>query len=631
MTFIWTDKWLSLRRVFRPGWLTGPIFDKELRVASRRRRLYTLRVLYILALTVFAGVVWLSKVQYQGDAAFVQSRMAEAGKQIVTTIVLFQFCVMQILAIIMLSSAISDEVYHRTLGMLMTTPDHQPSDRHGQAPEPAAAVDPAAGDLPADAGDRARPGRRALGLSAVGPVHHADGLPLRRLGQSAAVDQEPLRLWRDPADDVRAGLSLFPSAGTARIFRRTASEDSRLCLDAFFGGLVGVGPHRCQSQSLLQHAGGHRADALSRADGWCFPCRCTAASCWAFPPWSLPGRRSSSAGWLCGRPLGFRIDKLRIADSTPAADPQSAIINPQSGTIRRVVGPPVVWKELRAPFIQGIDNRNSYIGLAVAIVALVLTYLAGAKTNSLDGEFTHVAYVMLFVFIGGLVTIIFSATRITTEKESQSWPLLLTTPLSDWDILLGKAVSAFRRCLPIWGLLAGHVILFTLAGYIHPVVSFHLFAAGRLADVLPHRSGPLFQRPLRAHDVRRRGHVRPGCRSVGRRADPGRPDGGHGRKERSVRHVHVDPSGGPDPDDCGGGRGLAECPAALGLARLPHRGSCPTTAAKRWPGRRDVHSGGRRGGLHPGRVVLLLACQMLPAAEDLRMSVPCEGRRAALY
>ena len=122
MTFAWTDKWPSLRRVFRPGWLTGPIFDKELRVASRRRRLYTLRVLYILALTVFAGVVWLSKVQYQGDAAFVQSRMAEAGKQIVSTIVLFQFCVMQVLAVIMLSSAISDEIYHRTLGTLMTTP-----------------------------------------------------------------------------------------------------------------------------------------------------------------------------------------------------------------------------------------------------------------------------------------------------------------------------------------------------------------------------------------------------------------------------------------------------------------------------------------------------------------------------
>jgi ABC-type transport system involved in multi-copper enzyme maturation permease subunit len=46
--------------------------------------------------------------------------------------------------------------------------------------------------------------------------------------------------------------------------------------------------------------------------------------------------------------------------------------------------------------------------------------------------------------------------------------------LSDYDILMGKAVSAFRRCLPIWGLLAGHVVLFVIVGYVHPAAIFHL-------------------------------------------------------------------------------------------------------------------------------------------------------------
>jgi ABC-type transport system involved in multi-copper enzyme maturation permease subunit len=142
------------------------------------------------------------------------------------------------------------------------------------------------------------------------------------------------------------------------------------------------------------------------------------------------------------------------------------------------VGPPVVWKELRAPFVQGIDSRNSYIGLAAAIAGLVFTYVAGARDHSLQAEFSHVMYVQLFLFIGGLINAIFAATRITTEKESQSWPLLLTTPLSDGEILLGKAVSAFRRCLPVWGLLAGHLILFTLLGYIHPVVLLHVLLIG---------------------------------------------------------------------------------------------------------------------------------------------------------
>ena len=104
------------------GWLTGPIFGKELRVSARRRRNFWLRFLYVLLMTVFITVVWVSVVEYQSNTALQQARTAAAGKEIVTTTVLFQFIAVQVLAVIMLSTAISDEVYHRTLGLLMTTP-----------------------------------------------------------------------------------------------------------------------------------------------------------------------------------------------------------------------------------------------------------------------------------------------------------------------------------------------------------------------------------------------------------------------------------------------------------------------------------------------------------------------------
>jgi ABC-type transport system involved in multi-copper enzyme maturation permease subunit len=473
MVFVSRDKWSSFCRVCRPGWLTGPIFDKELRVASRRRRLYTLRVLYILALTLFAGVVWLSKVQYQGDAAFVQSRMAEAGKQIVSTIVLFQFCVMQVLAVIMLSSAISDEIYHRTLGTLMTTPIISLQIVLGKVLSrllqlilllaislPMLAIVRVLGGVPWDylfSG-------LCITLTAslfAGSVSlllsirnlHAYGVILRTMFVLACL------YFLLPALLGFAGVQFLRTLGFAST--RSSGVLSQLApvfasFNPFSSMLAATGqmlsPGGRVVFSLPLHCGvmlGLSALVLARA--------------------AVIVRKVALR-----QAVGISDCRLRIADSTPAVNPQSAIINPQSGSVRRVVGPPVVWKELRAPFIQGIDNRNSYIGLAAAIVALALTYIVGAMTNSLDGEFTHVTYVMLFVFIGALVTIIFSATRITMEKESQSWSLLLTTPLSDRDILLGKAVSAFRRCLPIWGLLAGHVILFTLAGYIHPVVGLHL-------------------------------------------------------------------------------------------------------------------------------------------------------------
>jgi ABC-type transport system involved in multi-copper enzyme maturation permease subunit len=71
--------------------------------------------------------------------------------------------------------------------------------------------------------------------------------------------------------------------------------------------------------------------------------------------------------------------------------------------------------------------------------------------------------------LGIMFTIVYPATSITSEKESRSWPLLLTTTIDDRQILLGKFVGILRRCLPIWLFLIGHVIIFSLAGFIHPI------------------------------------------------------------------------------------------------------------------------------------------------------------------
>jgi len=78
-------------RLLAPFWLTGPLFDKELRVSSRRKRNYVLRFAYVVLLTIFVAIVWLSVVKLEGTAAFQKSRMGVAGKTIITTVVMFQF------------------------------------------------------------------------------------------------------------------------------------------------------------------------------------------------------------------------------------------------------------------------------------------------------------------------------------------------------------------------------------------------------------------------------------------------------------------------------------------------------------------------------------------------------------
>jgi hypothetical protein len=132
-----------------------------------------------------------------------------------------------------------------------------------------------------------------------------------------------------------------------------------------------------------------------------------------------------------------------------------------------------VWKELRTPLVRG-GRTQGLIALAAAIIAMVVTYGICEKERCLDEDFCQVIYTIMFMILGLITTVVLSATNITTEKESRSWPLLLTTIMDDWQILAGKALGIFRRCLPIWCLLAGHILLFVIVGYIHPIAIIHL-------------------------------------------------------------------------------------------------------------------------------------------------------------
>ncbi len=111
-----TDLINVVTQFFRFSWLTGPIFDKELRVSSRRRRNYVLRFAYLALMTIFLVLVWLEEVQQSGSSVYRISRMARAGQTIIMFIIWFQFLATQLVAVIMLSTSISDEIYNRRPG-----------------------------------------------------------------------------------------------------------------------------------------------------------------------------------------------------------------------------------------------------------------------------------------------------------------------------------------------------------------------------------------------------------------------------------------------------------------------------------------------------------------------------------
>ena len=476
----------SVLRFLSLSWLTGPIFGKELRVSSRRRRNYTLRELYIILLTFFVAIVWLSVVKSEGSTAYQKSRMALAGKTIVTTIVMFQFFATQVIAVIMLSTSISDEIYHRTLGLLMTTPIGSFQIVMGKLFSKLLQIILLL----------------AISLPLLAIVRIFGGVPWSYVLSSLCITLTAV---------IFAGsLSLYFSINNRRAYVVIIKTVVTLGVLFFFiptitsvllsprwlsaprlGNPVTVFPLLVIFLSFLHvnpfgAMSVNTATMISPMGLAIFPTMPTGGSFFFWPlhcllmlgasalliAISIKVVRKAALRQATGQ-IESTSNRMRAKKSKkPSRRP--AVHKKPIGVIRRVTGPPVLWRELRAPMIQGAEGRNSIIGLAITIIALLITYWICIKEDCLDQAFTQTGYVLMFLVVGSIFTTVLSSTSITSEKETRSWPILLATSMDDWQILLGKAAGVFRRCIPIWLLMAGHIVFFICFKYIHPVAILHI-------------------------------------------------------------------------------------------------------------------------------------------------------------
>jgi len=450
-------------KVLSPLRLTGPIFDKEIRVSSRRRRNYVLRFAYIVLLTVFLALVWIEAMGQSGSAVYRISRMAEAGKFIIVSMVWFQFCATQFLAVVLLSNSISDEIYHRTLGLLMTTP--------------ISSFQIVIGKLFSKLLQLIL--LMAISLPLLAIIRVMGGVPWNYVISSLCITLTTIIFV--------GSLSLFFSIFSRRTYvviiitiltigfvfallpLLTAwiwhaadldwliSEKTLLTVifspnfycTMFFNSMMMVEP---------------RAAAGMPAYLWPLNCGIMLVVSALLLFVSMIIVRKVALHQATGQMDGF-IGKRRSRRAAKASGSNQK--QPFIGMIRRVVGPPIIWKELRSPMFRHHKIRT-FIFVFVALILLSATYLLCATENALDDEEVHVTYAIIFLGIGMLFTIVLPATSITTEIESRSWPVLLATPLDDRDILLGKFIGALRRCSPAWLLLFGHIIAFSAIGFIHP-------------------------------------------------------------------------------------------------------------------------------------------------------------------
>jgi len=448
-------------KVLSPLRLTGPIFDKELRVSSRRRRNYVLRFAYIALLTAFLVLVWIEAMGQSGSSLYRISRMAEAGKSIVIYTVWFQFCATQFLAVILLSNSISDEIYHRTLGLLMTTPINSFQIVMGKLLSKLLQLVLL----------------MAISLPLLAIIRVMGGVPWNYVISSLCITLTTVIFV--------GSLSLFFSIFSRRAYAVIIM--TILTLGTIFA-LLPLGLYAVWD--IANPAISERSifTLIFLPNPYCSMFINTiamveprSAAAITFYSWPLHCSIMLAVSALLLFVSVIIVRKVALRQATGQLDnsagkrrfrraAKGAGANQQAfaGAIRRVVGPPIIWKELRSPMFRHHKIRTCILA-SIGLILLSGTYYLCAKANILDDEGTHAAYAVIFMAVGMLFTIVLPATSITSERESRSWPVLLATPLDDKDILLGKFVGALRRCFPAWLLLFGHIIVFSLIGFIHPL------------------------------------------------------------------------------------------------------------------------------------------------------------------
>ncbi|MFB3892784.1 MAG: ABC transporter permease [Phycisphaerae bacterium] len=426
--------------------LAGPVFDKELRVASRRKRFYALRFIYLAALTFFVAMTWIKWVEtarswfpvMQGwpvaaQRAQISTVMAAAGTHIVDTILWFQFIATQIVAVFLCSTAVNEEVSRRTLGILLTTP--------------------------------------------VSCFKIVLGKLLSKLLQVV----------------ILLAISL-PLLAIVRIFGGVPWGMVVSGLLITLAGAVMVGSLSLYLSSVFRDA--PRVvlfTALFYGAAFCMLPLCCLIADPAFSSFSPPfamwlnsaGLMDPSAGtkmaflcpFFCVLMILFAAVLMKLATvrvrraalrSAAGPGPQKVMVLYAPGyqpPTRRVSGSAMIWKELR--FYLPANKRKMYLAFLLAGAMVMLSYASCAASRMLDYVSVQMLYIIIWLGLSALLTALMAATSITVEKESRALVLLLTAPMSDASIILAKASGVLRRAAPTLVMLAVHLAGMAALGAMH--------------------------------------------------------------------------------------------------------------------------------------------------------------------
>jgi ABC-type transport system involved in multi-copper enzyme maturation permease subunit len=385
--------------------------------------------------------------------------MARAGQTITLFIVWFQFCSTQLIAIIMLSTSISDEIDNRTLGLLMTTPVNSFQIVMGKLFSKLLQIILLL----------------AISLPLLAIVRIFGGVPWDYIISSLCITLATLIF----VSSLSMFFSIYFRKAYVVIIMTILSLGVLFALLPFLcflmfkdmmsdNKLISIifqtNPYGIMMFNTIFMENPRSLGGLFYS--WPLHCAIMLVSSAVLLSVSVIKVRKVALLQATGQ-LG-RFSRKKPTDSAVKSRPNISAIRPVGKLA-------FLWKELRSPMF-GQSKVTAVIVISISLILLLMTYILIAIENGLDLDDAEVqaSYLAILGCLGMLFAIVLPATCVTSEKESRCWPLILTTTLSDWQILLGKIIGTLRRCAPAWFLMFGHLIVFTLIGFIHPVALIHI-------------------------------------------------------------------------------------------------------------------------------------------------------------
>ncbi|MDB5355295.1 MAG: hypothetical protein JWN24_1748 [Phycisphaerales bacterium] len=487
----------------------GPIFAKELRVTSRRKRSYLLRIVYLglllLVLLWAYGIVTAFR-RFGGGVAMQNQERAMLGQVFFGFFAVFSVWVMGLIGPVLTSTAIGSERLQKTLPVLLMTPITSWQIVGGKLLSrllvsltllglslPVLALVRLLGGVELDQmiGVMCLAVVAALSSAAIGLfystlLNRAYAVILLSFGTMLVMYVvAPMVVVGLMAHSMRGQSSPNPAA-----IRDVICAFDPYVMVAFtavpqmFGGMSNpvlwawcLGLHVGLTMLLvawsaavlrrIARRAGERPLAVNPADyipiAAAAPAPTGASGVTSPPP--LPGSASLAAGASVPPPLpgppvivGDRTGSPVLPYRSPPTKRRKA------RATRDVSDNPILWREVRRPLLSRSWQR--VVGLCATVGVVVIIYAMQWYNDSLSEREAQAGYAFFFTAILAVLALVISATAIAQEKEGDTWTLLLATPISGGTIVWGKALGILRRLLGPALLITAHFLLFTVTGVI---------------------------------------------------------------------------------------------------------------------------------------------------------------------